>query len=145
LQELPGSLDAAGDDVLVRRQDGGRLELPREVVDADAGDPGQLRQARGGVEVFLDVLDDGAELPRGSVLSGPRSGWRGPERAVSGRRPDDRPLARPILRASVRSTPTRNPILPILSGCNEPGSLSRALSRQTNTWFVADGVPGDRE
>ena len=34
LQELLGPLDAAGDDVLVRRQPGGRLELPREVVGA---------------------------------------------------------------------------------------------------------------
>jgi hypothetical protein len=32
LQELPGPLDAAGEDVLVRRQPGGRLELPGEVV-----------------------------------------------------------------------------------------------------------------
>src|SRR5262249_55036658 len=30
LQELPGPLDAAGDDVLVRRQPGGPLELRRE-------------------------------------------------------------------------------------------------------------------
>src|SRR5262249_53911570 len=37
LQELLGALDAAGDDVLVRRQPGGRLELPREVVDAEVG------------------------------------------------------------------------------------------------------------
>jgi hypothetical protein len=42
---------------------GGRLELPREVVDAEAGHRGQLRQARAGVEMFLDVLDNGAEPP----------------------------------------------------------------------------------
>ena len=34
---MPGSLDAAGDEVLVRRQPGGRLELSREVVRAEAG------------------------------------------------------------------------------------------------------------
>src|SRR5262245_40008597 len=35
LQELLGPLDAAGDDVLVRRQPGGPLELPGEVVGAE--------------------------------------------------------------------------------------------------------------
>ena len=34
LQELLAPLDAAGDDVLVGRQPGGRLELPREMVGA---------------------------------------------------------------------------------------------------------------
>ena len=34
LQELLGPLDPAQDDLLVRRQPGGRLELPREVVGA---------------------------------------------------------------------------------------------------------------
>src|SRR5262249_44301290 len=58
LQELPGPLDAAGDDVLVRRQSGGPLELPDEVVGAEAGDRGQLLQGRATVEVLLDVLDD---------------------------------------------------------------------------------------
>ena len=42
LQELPGPLDAAGEDVLVRRQSGGPLELRDEVVGAEAGDRGQL-------------------------------------------------------------------------------------------------------
>ena len=37
LRELLGPLDAAHDDVLVRRQPGGRLELPREVVGSAAG------------------------------------------------------------------------------------------------------------
>jgi hypothetical protein len=32
-QELLGPLDAAGYEALVRRQPGGRLELPREAVD----------------------------------------------------------------------------------------------------------------
>src|SRR5262249_34802366 len=40
LQELLGPLDAAGDDVLVRRQSGGPLELPGEVVGTEAGDSG---------------------------------------------------------------------------------------------------------
>ncbi len=35
----------------------------REVVGAEAGDRGQLLQARAGDEVFLDVLDDGEEPP----------------------------------------------------------------------------------
>src|SRR5262249_55544394 len=63
LQELPGPLDAAHDHVLVRRQPGGCLELPGEVVDAQMGRRGHLLQSQAGVEVFLDVLDDGAEPP----------------------------------------------------------------------------------
>src|SRR3979490_3198225 len=42
LQELLRPLDAAHDDVLVRRQPGGRLELPGEVVGTEAGDRGDL-------------------------------------------------------------------------------------------------------
>src|SRR5262249_28231666 len=61
LQELLGPLDASGDDVLVRWQSGGPLELPGEVVGTQTGDHGHLLQGRAGVEVFLDVLDDGAE------------------------------------------------------------------------------------
>jgi hypothetical protein len=56
LQQLLGPLDAAQDDVLVRRQPAGRLELPGEMVGAEAGDRGQLRQARASVEVLFDVL-----------------------------------------------------------------------------------------
>jgi hypothetical protein len=37
VQELLGPFDAARDDVPVRRQPGGRLELPGEVVGAEAG------------------------------------------------------------------------------------------------------------
>src|SRR5215471_19782654 len=62
LQELLGPLDAAGDDVLVRRQPGGGLELPGEVVGAEAGHRRQLLQGRTRVEVCLDVFDDGADL-----------------------------------------------------------------------------------
>src|SRR6516165_11482475 len=50
LQELPASLDAAHDDVLVRRQRSGRLELPREVVDAQMGRRGHLLQGQAGAE-----------------------------------------------------------------------------------------------
>src|SRR6516225_4233670 len=46
LQELLGPLDAAGDDVLVRRQPGRRLELPGEVVGAEAGCRGHPPQAQ---------------------------------------------------------------------------------------------------
>ena len=79
LQEFSGPLDAAGDDVLVGRQSGGPLELPGEVVGTDAGDSGHLLQSRAGVQVFLDVLDDGAE---------PCSGERAvpPGRGLAGRR-----------------------------------------------------------
>jgi hypothetical protein len=38
LQEVLGPLDAAPDDVLVRWQSGGRLELPGEVVGVEADD-----------------------------------------------------------------------------------------------------------
>src|SRR5262249_8306472 len=62
-QELPGALDAAGDDVLVRRQPGGRPELTGEVVRAEVGRGRHLLQSQTGVEVVLDVLDDGAEFP----------------------------------------------------------------------------------
>src|SRR5262245_28560195 len=63
LQELLGPLDAAGDDVLVRRQPGGRLELPREVVGAEVRGRGQLPKGQAAVEVLLDVLDDRAKPP----------------------------------------------------------------------------------
>jgi hypothetical protein len=71
---LPGPLDAAQDDVLVRRQPGGRLELPREVVDAEMGDGGHLLQSQAGLEVFLPVLGDVTELRSGSVPSRLRVG-----------------------------------------------------------------------
>src|SRR5262249_46592573 len=46
LHQLLGPLDAAGDDVLVRRQSGGPLELPGEVVGTEAGDGGHLPPGR---------------------------------------------------------------------------------------------------
>src|SRR5262245_10272546 len=63
LQELLGPLDAAGEDVLVRRQSGCRFGPPREVAGAEMGRRRHLLQGQGGFEVLLDVLDDGAELP----------------------------------------------------------------------------------
>src|SRR5262245_22542892 len=63
LQELLSPLDTAPEDVLVRRRPRGRLELPREVVGAEMGRRRHLPHGQAGVEVFLDVLDDGAELP----------------------------------------------------------------------------------
>src|SRR5215475_12323806 len=77
LQELLGPLDAAGDDVLVRRQPGGPLELRDEVVGAEAGDRGQLLQGRATIEVLLDVLDDGAELRSGERAGSPARGLAG--------------------------------------------------------------------
>src|SRR5215475_764445 len=77
LQELLGPLDAARDDVLVRRQPGGPLELRDEVVGAEAGDGGQLLQGRATVEVLLDVLDDGAELRSGERAGSPARGLAG--------------------------------------------------------------------
>src|ERR1700733_3856420 len=49
-QEMLGPLDAARDDELVRRQPGGRLELPREVVRAEACDRGHVVQGGARVE-----------------------------------------------------------------------------------------------
>ena len=42
-------------------QPGGRLELPDEVVGAEAGHRRQLLQGQAGFKVFLDVLDDDEE------------------------------------------------------------------------------------
>ena len=63
LKESLGPFNAAHNDVLVRRQSGGHLELPREVVDAEVGGRRHLLQGRAAIEVFLDVLDDRAKLP----------------------------------------------------------------------------------
>jgi len=78
-QEVLGPLDAARDDVLVGRQPRGRLELPSKVVGIKAGNGRYLGQGRGGVEVFLYVLQDGTEPP-------PRQGPV-PPRAQRGRVP----------------------------------------------------------
>ena len=50
VQELLRPLDAARDDVLVRRHPGGRFELPRKVVGAEVDGRGHLRQGQAGVE-----------------------------------------------------------------------------------------------
>ncbi len=62
VQELLRPRDAARDDVLVRRHPGGRLELPREVVGAEVGGRGHLRQGQAGVEEVLDVRDEARRL-----------------------------------------------------------------------------------
>jgi hypothetical protein len=77
LQELLSPLDAAGDEVLVRRQPGGRRELPREVVDAEMGDGSQLPQSQAGLQVFLYMLGDGAELRSGERAVPPERWWVG--------------------------------------------------------------------
>ena len=63
LQKLPRLLDAAPDDILVRRQPGGLPELAGEVVGAQVRHRGHLLQAQVGIELLLDVLDDSAEPP----------------------------------------------------------------------------------
>src|SRR5262249_13443212 len=54
-------------------------ELPREVVDAEVGGRRHLLQGRAAIEVFLDVRDHGAELPRRDTPSDRTAGARGPE------------------------------------------------------------------
>ena len=58
------SFNAAGDDVLVRRQTGGGLELPREVVGIEADDRRHLRQGRAAVEVLLAETGRRVQLDR---------------------------------------------------------------------------------
>jgi hypothetical protein len=78
VQELLRPRDAARDDVLVRRHPGGRCELPREVVGAAVGGRGHLFQGQVGVEVVLDVRDDGAErAPRQRAVPPARRGAGG--------------------------------------------------------------------
>src|SRR5262249_32780617 len=73
-QELPGPLDAARDDELVRRQPGGRLELPREVIGAQTGDRGHLLQA-----------PRGPRPRRGAALAAAFRPARAPPSGASGR------------------------------------------------------------
>src|SRR5262247_4189062 len=61
-KELQRALDATGNDVLVRRLSRRDLELPSEVVGAEVGDRRHVLQGQACVEVFVDVLDDRAEL-----------------------------------------------------------------------------------
>jgi hypothetical protein len=74
LRQLLGRLTRLAIAVLVRRQFGGPLELPREVVVAEMGDGSQLPQSQAGLEVFLHVLDDGAEFPSGERAVPPARG-----------------------------------------------------------------------
>ena len=61
-QELLRPFNTARDHILVRRQPGGRLELPREVIRAEMDDRRHLRQGRIAFEIFHNVLNDPAEL-----------------------------------------------------------------------------------
>src|SRR5262245_66516574 len=61
-KQLLRTLDATGNDVLVRRLSRHDLELPREVVGAEVANRRQVLQGQAGVELFVDVLDDRAEL-----------------------------------------------------------------------------------
>src|SRR5262245_13026502 len=62
LQELLCPLDAVGDDVLVWWLSGRDLELPSEVIGAEMRHRRHSLQGQVAFEVFLDVLDDCAEL-----------------------------------------------------------------------------------
>ena len=62
LKELLRTLDATGDNVLVRRLSRCDLELPREVVGAEMGDGRHVLQSQAGLEVVVDVVGDRAEL-----------------------------------------------------------------------------------
>jgi hypothetical protein len=69
LQELLGPLDVAGDEVLVRGQSGGPIELPGEAVGTEAGDSGPLLRA-GPASRRSSIYSTAARnLARGSVPS----------------------------------------------------------------------------
>ena len=55
-----------------------------------------------------------------------------------------------LLPGNIYRVEVRSMVLPFMPsgarfGCNEPGPFPRALRGQRNTWFAAEGVPGDRE
>src|SRR5262252_5741706 len=79
LKEALGPFNAAHNDVLVRRQPGGHLEPPREVVDAEVGGRRHLLQGRAAIEVFLDVLTTARSFRGGSAPSDRSAGGRGLE------------------------------------------------------------------
>jgi hypothetical protein len=64
-QQVLRSFNAARDQILVRRQPGGRLELSRKVIGAEMGDGSHLLLRRTAFEIFHDELDDPVELPSG--------------------------------------------------------------------------------
>ena len=129
MQELFRPFDAARDDILVRRQPGGRLELPREVVGAQAGDRGDLLQGRAGVEVFLDVLDDGAEPPPRQRAVAPRSAGGAPRRVGSGERPGRWPETRRRAGPRRRRRSARRPPRPSRPGAaGDPGRRAAGSS-----------------
>jgi hypothetical protein len=145
LQELLRPLDAAGQDVLVRRQPGGPLELPGEVVRAETSDRGQLLQARAGVEVFLDVLDDGAELRSGERAVPPARGTcriRWTARTLASDSAASGPPAPPaVSSASTAHSAARS------CGRSRPssgGTVSRAGSSSNASAATRDTSPGPR-
>jgi hypothetical protein len=68
-QQVLRSFNAARDQILVRRQPGGRLELSRKVIGAEMGDGSHLLLRRTAFEIFHDVLDDPLELPLGKYAA----------------------------------------------------------------------------
>src|SRR5262249_52716785 len=123
LQELPGSFDAAGDDELVRRQPGGPLELPGEVVDAEAGGRRPPLQARAGRRGAPRAPGNG---PGAAPAAARRPAWTwaggAPGHAGAVGRPGRwprtrRPAARQLRRPSIRHPrPTSRP-----AGTGGPG------------------------
>src|SRR3954452_15325593 len=79
LQELLRPPHPSRDDVLVRRHADSFLELAGEVKRAQLGDGGQLPQGDIGVEVFLDLLDDGPEPDTGQRSVVPELRRAGPQ------------------------------------------------------------------
>ena len=61
-QEVLRPFNAARDQILVRGQAGGRLELPRKVIGAEMGDSSHLLQRGTACEIFHHVLNDRAEF-----------------------------------------------------------------------------------
>jgi hypothetical protein len=136
LKESLGPLNAAGDDVLMRRPPRRDLELPREVVGAEMGDRRQLPQGQAGIEVFLDILDNRVEPGSRERSVPPAGGFEG--RAVTYR---IRWTARTLARDSEASGPPAPPAFSSVSTAaiaarrcgrcspSSGGTLSRAGSR----------------
>src|SRR5262249_17867516 len=88
LKESLGPFNPAHNDVLVRRQPGGHLELPREVVDAEVGGRRHLLQGRAAIEVFLDADPPPPVARRGRLVG---------EESEPVQRPDRLPPPWPLL------------------------------------------------
>jgi hypothetical protein len=151
LQEMLCSLDATQDDVLVRRQPGGGLELPREVVGVEADNRSELRQGRAGAEVPLDVLLHGAEPPPRQHPSRPRSSRQGAEtwriRWTARRLASDSAARLPPAPPAVSSASTAV-IAARRWGSSKPssgGTVSRAGSRPNASAATRPTNPGSRK